>query len=144
MHDGALANLSQSAMKIERDKFKEVLTNILRGYKDVCDRCRDKYLIVNFTGTDSRRVLNRTARLGSSASLLQITVISSCQRHVWMHKLGRLAVHQFSVFTVSRLANATVYSAVLPGGVTLGVAPVRLSPAFDFLEIRKPWKLPIY
>ena len=69
MHDGALANLSQSAMKIERDKFKEVLTNILRGYKDVCDRCRDKYLIVNFTGTDSRRVLNRTARLGSSASL---------------------------------------------------------------------------
>ena len=52
MHDGSLANLSESAMKIERDKFKEVLTKIL-CYPDMRDKCQDKYLIVNYRGTTS-------------------------------------------------------------------------------------------
>lgn len=43
------ANLSETAMIIERDKFREVLSRIL-CYKDVSARCRDKYLIVDYRG----------------------------------------------------------------------------------------------
>jgi len=49
MHTGNLANLSEPAMKVERDKFREVLSTIL-SYKDLGDRCQDKYLIVNYRG----------------------------------------------------------------------------------------------
>ena len=50
MHAGVLANLSEAAMKTERDKFKQVLTKIL-CYQDVRDKCQDKYLIVDYRGT---------------------------------------------------------------------------------------------
>jgi len=49
MSDGVLADLSELAMKAERDKFREVLSRIL-CYKDVCATCQDKYLIVNYRG----------------------------------------------------------------------------------------------
>jgi len=49
MYTGKLANLSEPAMKIERDKFREVLTRIL-SYKNLGDRCQDKYLIVDYRG----------------------------------------------------------------------------------------------
>jgi len=50
MHVGVLANLTEPAMKVERDKFREVLTTIL-SYKNVGDRCQDKYLIVDYRGS---------------------------------------------------------------------------------------------
>jgi len=49
MHVGVLANLSEPAMKIERDRFREVLTRIL-SYHGVGDRCQDKYLVVDYRG----------------------------------------------------------------------------------------------
>ena len=49
MHSDVLADLSELAMKTERDKFREVLTRIL-CYKHVRARCQDRYLIVNYRG----------------------------------------------------------------------------------------------
>lgn len=63
MHASVLANLSEPAMKTERDKFKEVLMKIL-CYKDVCDICQDKYLIVNYRDVDQCRSTSSGGSVG--------------------------------------------------------------------------------
>jgi len=62
MHDGGLAGLSAPAMRLERDRFRQVLTRIL-SYKDLGDRCRDKYLIVDYRGTPATAAWLHIARL---------------------------------------------------------------------------------
>jgi len=61
MKAGVLANLSETAMRIERDKFRQLLSTIL-CYNDVSARCHDKYLIVDYRG------------LGPIALLLHVSI----------------------------------------------------------------------